>query len=63
MARKNSSETKALNAWARTLNPLWRLTTNDIERLLDQAKRGNDVRLQTAFFQMERVTPIFGVCI
>lgn len=60
---KTVKTTKALNAWETFMNPLRSLTSNQIEFMLDNAKHGNDVRLQTAFFQMERTTPIFSVCI
>ena len=45
------------------MNPLRSLTANQIEVLLEQSKQGNDVRLQTAFYQMERTMPIFSICI
>lgn len=60
---KTQKTTKALNAWETCMNPLRSLTSNQIEFMLDNAKHGNDVRLQTAFYQMERTTPIFSVCI
>lgn len=63
MASKTQKTTKALNAWETCMNPLRSLTSNQIEFMLDNAKHGNDVRLQTAFYQMERTTPIFSVCI
>lgn len=53
----------AINAWEMNMNPLRSLTASQIEVLLEQSKRGNDVRLQTAFYQMERTMPIFSICI
>lgn len=53
----------AINAWEMNMNPLRSLTASQIEVLLEQSKHGNDVRLQTAFFQMERTMPIFSICI
>ena len=63
MAKTNNKLSKALNAWELNMNPLRSLTANQIEVLLEQSKHGNDVRLQTAFYQMERTMPIFSICI
>ena len=63
MAETKNKLTKALNAWEITMNPLRQLTAGQIEALLEQSKQGNDVRLQTAFYQMERTMPIFSICI
>ena len=63
MAETKNKLTKALNAWEITMNPLRSLTAGQIEALLEQSKQGNDVRLQTAFYQMERTMPIFSICI
>lgn len=46
-----------------TINPLKNLTNSDIESLLQQSKLGNDIRLQMAYAEMEKITPIFGICI
>lgn len=46
-----------------TINPLKNLTNSDIESLLQQSKLGNDIRLQLAYAEMEKITPIFGICI
>ena len=61
MAKTTTS--KLVNAFAMSFNPLRGLTQASINSLIEQVKRGNDVRLQVAFEQMERTTPIFGVCI
>lgn len=64
MAKNTTNKlSKALNAWELNMNPLRSLTANQIEVLLEQSKHGNDVRLQTAFYQMERTMPIFSICI
>ena len=63
MAKTTNKLSKALNAWELSMNPLRSLTANQIEVLLEQSKQGNDVRLQTAFYQMERTMPIFSICI
>ena len=63
MAKTTNKPSKALNAWEISMNPLRNLTSDQIEWMLDLARHGNDVRLQTAFYQMERTMPIFSVCI
>lgn len=54
---------KVANAWSTNMNPLRGLTQTGIQQLVEQIKRGNDVRLQIAFKEIETVTPIFGICI
>lgn len=49
--------------WTRWTNPLRSLTTYEIERLLDNARLGDDLKLQLAYYEIERSTPIFSVCI
>jgi hypothetical protein len=62
MARYDQHLTK-LKKLALTINPLKYLTNNDIDSMMSQAKTGNDIRLQLAYSEMEKVTPIFGICI
>lgn len=54
---------KVANIWARCSNPLRQLTTYDIERMLQNARYGDDIRLQVAFYEIERTSPIFSICI
>ena len=54
---------KVVDIWTKWTNPLRNLTTYEIERLLDNARRGDDVKLQLAYYEIERCTPIFSVCI
>lgn len=49
--------------WTKWTNPLRNLNAYEIERLLDNARRGDDVKLQLAYYEIERSTPIFSVCI
>ena len=63
MAKTTNKPSKALNAWEISMNPLRNITSDQIEWMLDLARHGNDVRLQTAFYQMERTMPIFSICI
>lgn len=64
--RKNKEEedVKAVaDIWSRYTNPLRSLNSYEIGRLLDNARLGDDVKLQVAYFEIERSTPIFSVCI
>jgi hypothetical protein len=45
------------------MNPLRGLSQNMIEVMFNNARIGNDARLQYAFYEVERMTPIFNVCI
>lgn len=60
---KKTPTLKIANAWATCSNPLAGLTRPAIEQLLETVRHGNDSRLQLAFEQMERITPIYGVVI
>jgi hypothetical protein len=64
---KNNTKTtetqKIANAWLKFSNPLRGLTSNAIEQMMMNAKHGNDIKLQLAFYEIERLTPIFNVCI
>lgn len=60
---KTSDTTRLVNAFARSWNPLRSLTQSSINAFFEQIRHGNDIRLQVAFAEMERTTPIFGVCI
>ena len=60
----NTTETKkVVDIWTRWTNPLRSLSQPEIERLLDNARLGDDLRLQLAYYEIERCTPIFSVCI
>lgn len=52
-----------VDIWTKWTNPLRNLNSYEIERLLDNARRGDDVKLQLAYYEIERSTPIFSVCI
>lgn len=59
-----SKDTKKLqNAAALFSNPLRFLTQSQIERLLEMYRRGQDVKLQLMFKEIESVMPLFGICI
>ena len=60
---KTSTNFKLVNAFATAFNPLRGLTQSGINALIENVRRGNDVRLQVAFAAMEQVTPIFGICL
>ena len=55
--------TKISNAWSTMMNPLRNLTQTGIQQLIDNIKRGNDVKLQVAFKEIEQQMPIFGICL
>ena len=59
----NTEIQKVTNAWTHWTNPLRSLTTVEIEHLLDNARLGDDVKLQLAYYEIERNTPVFSVCI
>lgn len=59
----NTEIQKVTNAWTHWTNPLRSLTTVEIEQLLDNSRLGNDVKLQLAYYEIERNTPVFSVCI
>lgn len=65
MAEKNEQPMtkKIVDIWTRWTNPLRSLSYSEIERLLDNARLGNDIRLQLAYYEIERSTPIFSACI
>lgn len=65
MADQDSSDEvkKVTNAWTHFTNPLRSLTAPEIERLLNNARLGDDVRLQLAYYEIERSTPVFSTCI
>lgn len=54
---------KIADIWTRWTNPLRSLNSYEIERLLDNARLGDDLKLQLAYYEIERSTPIFSVCI
>lgn len=57
----NSAE-KISSIWTKMTNPLRFLSTPEIERLLEMARQGQDVRLQAIYALIEQQTPIFSVC-
>lgn len=59
---ENSAE-KISIVWNKMTNPLRYLSTPEIERLLEMARQGQDVRLQAIYALIEQQTPIFSVCI
>lgn len=59
----NNKLTKISNAWSVMMNPLRNLTQTGIQSLIENIKRGNDIRLQVAFKEIESQMPIFGICI
>ena len=62
MAKKTDIQ-KVITAAEKMMNPLMGMTQTIIEMMMRNAKYGNDTRLQYAFYEMEKITPIFNVCI
>ena len=62
MAKTQTTSTLT-NAFAKAFNPLRGLTQSGINALIENVRRGNDVKLQVAFAAMEQATPIFGICL
>ncbi len=63
MARRRQTVQQIADSWQIACNPLRALTSVQIERMIEQARMGNDVMLQIAFAEMEKTMPIFGICI
>lgn len=60
---KKEKTNRLVNLWAELSSPLRYLTKSQIQYMLATAKQGNDARLQVAFYDLERVAPIYGVVI
>lgn len=58
----DDSAEKISSIWTKMTNPLRFLNTMEIERLLEMARQGQDVRLQSIYALIEQQTPIFSVC-
>ena len=52
--KTNGEIAKISNAWSTMMNPLRNLTQTGIQQLIDNVKRGNDVKLQVAFKEIEQ---------
>lgn len=61
--QKNSENFKISQVWEKMMSPLRGMTQNNIEQMFYNAKFGNDIKLQYAFYEIERLVPIFNVCI
>ena len=62
MKDNDTTPEKISSVWTKMINPLRFLSTPEIERLLEQARLGQDVRLQAIYALIEQQTPIFSVC-
>lgn len=60
---KNNQIFNKLQKLTLSINPLKNLSISDIESLQQQSRNGNDIRLQMAYAEMEKITPIFSICI
>lgn len=59
----NTTATKVANIFSKMFNPLRSLTKPQIERMVDSAHHGDDVRMQLVFSEIEVQSPIYQVCI
>ena len=60
---KNIPSKKIANIWDKYSNPLRYLNSLTIEQMLNQARYGNDSKLQICYFECEKSNPIFSACI
>lgn len=63
MATKGSTIEKVISVYQKWSNPLRYLSSVEIDRMLQQARFGCDEKLQLAFYEIERNSPIYSVCI
>ena len=60
---KTLQSSKICNIWTRYSNQLRALNSYEIGRMLQNARFGDDLKLQVAFYEIERNSPIFSICI
>lgn len=63
MAKTNTNPSKLVNIYTKFSNPLRYLSQSEIERMFQQSRLGSDEKLQLAFYEIERHSPIYSVCI
>lgn len=63
MKDNENSQTRLASIWTKVSNPLRYLNTFEIERLLEMARLGGDVRLQAIYALIEQQNPLFSICI
>lgn len=61
--QKQTKTSKIAATWASMINPLRYLTKGSISQMIDNARRGNDARLQIAYNDMEKTMPIYSIVI
>lgn len=61
--KNNIVSKKLANIWEKYSNPLRYLNNITIEQMLNQARYGNDSKLQICYFECEKNNPIFSACI
>lgn len=59
----SNENTKICDVWQKIWNPLRGLNTFEIERMLNMARQGIDLKLQAIYALIEEQTPIFSVCL
>lgn len=60
---KMTPVSKICSIWTKWSNPLRNLNTAEIDRMMSNARLGDDLKLQVAFYEIERSSPVFSICI
>ena len=62
VVRRRTRHEREVSAWLAQLNPLRDLTVEKAQQIFDAARRGNDVRLQWVYANMEEADPTLLIC-
>ena len=62
VVRRRTRHEREVSAWLAQINPLRDLTVEKAQQIFDAARRGNDVRLQCVYANMEEVDPTLLIC-
>ena len=62
VVRRRTRHEREVSAWLAQINPLRDLTIEKAQQIFDAARRGNDVRLQCVYANMEEVDPTLLIC-
>ena len=62
VVRRRTRHEREVSAWLAQLNPLRDLTIEKAQQIFDAARRGNDVRLQWVYANMEEADPTLLIC-
>ena len=62
VVRRRTRHEREVSAWLAQINPLRDLTVEKAQQIFDAARRGNDVRLQWVYANMEEADPTLLIC-